>query len=555
MAIFLTSTSARRKALLRQLGFREHEDFIAAAIPGTPEFPQPSGPFPPDRAIEVALALARQKVRATISGGHLAAQGLLPEETVVIGVQTLHLLDGRPLDRPLVINPGDATSEQLHQAQAHARTMLEALRDREMTVITGLVVSQGDNEANQRLAWAKTVVQMRPYDERDIEAYIATGEDLAQPGGLDLQGRGVVLHEKIRGTFSNIGGLPLVELVTLLRDPLFQGRLRFRLDEVDQGRFSTPVKEGRPRNRIVSLTGDPPDFYQVECALLEAEVLHVPGSFFKAATIRPALVDLMTQARKRGRLVVLDDGPAVRQYLGPDASDQLLRNAVNCLADSPVTTRQLAQYMSPRLLLASQSPRRCELLKQIVARNQVEVRASQNEEPYLDESPQTRVKRLALEKARAVFKQQGLYSPSIEVVIGADTEVVMDGQALGKPADAGEARRQLQLLSGRTHRVLTGMAFIGVPDGREVVDCVETLVTFGDVSDEEIETYIASGEPFGKAGAYGIQGKGVLFIEAIDGSYSNVVGLPLERLAQILEGDFNLPVWRLDPVSGWRLPR
>jgi septum formation protein len=218
------------------------------------------------------------------------------------------------------------------------------------------------------------------------------------------------------------------------------------------------------------------------------------------------------------------------------------------------TARHLYQFLSPRLLLGSRSPRRYELLKQIVAENKIEVLVSKLEEPYRNEAPETRVKRLATEKARQILSKPNKFSSSIEVVIGADTEIVLNGEALGQPKDDKTARQILKRLSGQTHQAITGLALIDRRSGHEVVDCVSTQVKFKTLSDDEIEQYIISGEPIGKAGAYGIQGKGALFVEEIDGSYSNVVGLPLERLSEILDQDFGMPIWDIDKVSNWRFP-
>jgi septum formation protein len=170
------------------------------------------------------------------------------------------------------------------------------------------------------------------------------------------------------------------------------------------------------------------------------------------------------------------------------------------------------------LILASQSPRRQELLT--AAGIPFEVRVSGVPEEVLPgENPRDHVRRLALEKASAVPRLPG------EVVLGADTVVVVDGEILGKPKDAADGRRMLGLLAGRDHVVVTGVALLH-SDGMEVDDC-RTVVHFGPLSDAEIDAYLASGEPFDKAGAYAIQGLASKFIERIDGDYANVVGLPV----------------------------
>jgi septum formation protein len=127
------------------------------------------------------------------------------------------------------------------------------------------------------------------------------------------------------------------------------------------------------------------------------------------------------------------------------------------------------------------------------------------------------------------------------LIIGADTEVVLDGQILGKPADESDAERMLNRLSGRWHAVMTGVALVDIATKREVADFDKTLVKFAALSKAEIEWYVKTGEPLDKAGAYGIQGFGGLFVEEIAGNYYNVVGLPLPlvyRLARRLGFSF-----------------
>jgi septum formation protein len=149
------------------------------------------------------------------------------------------------------------------------------------------------------------------------------------------------------------------------------------------------------------------------------------------------------------------------------------------------------------------------------------------DETLLDgESPGEHVRRLSLAKARAVVAQ-----PFIDVVVGSDTTVVLDGDVLGKPSNAGEAHTMLGRLSGRTHTVFTGYALLHVRSGREIVGHEETRVTFRKLEPEEIAHYVAGGSPLDKAGAYGIQDDfGAVFIERIDGDYYTVVGLPVCRV-------------------------
>ena len=133
----------------------------------------------------------------------------------------------------------------------------------------------------------------------------------------------------------------------------------------------------------------------------------------------------------------------------------------------------------------------------------------------------------ALAKARAVA---AAHDGEAAVVLGADTEVVLDGEVLGKPATPDEAAAMLRRLSGRTHAVVTAYALVDCRTGDEVVRAVETAVTFRPLADDEIGAYVATGEPLDKAGAYGIQGRGAVLVERIDGDYFAVVGLPVADL-------------------------
>lgn len=179
--------------------------------------------------------------------------------------------------------------------------------------------------------------------------------------------------------------------------------------------------------------------------------------------------------------------------------------------------------MPAQIVLASASPRRRALLHATGLRFHVDA-ADVPEVQEPNEEPAVFAQRLAREKARAVAARHPR-----AVVLGADTIVVIDGQVLGKPRHAADARRMLQQLSGRAHQVMTAVAIIqaeGITD--ELIEI--TNVTFRVIDGEEIDAYVASGEPFDKAGAYAIQGGAAGFVTRIDGSYSNVVGLPVEAL-------------------------
>ena len=200
--------------------------------------------------------------------------------------------------------------------------------------------------------------------------------------------------------------------------------------------------------------------------------------------------------------------------------------------------------MSEFIYLASQSPRRQELLRQIGVRFEMLLPlagedAESIETPLPHEKARDYVKRVTLAKATlalARWKKSGLpWAP----ILCADTTVSLpnhpDGEILGKPVDANDARRILEMLSGKTHEVLTAVALTSKPE--DPPNCIVQIseVQFGALSSEHIDAYVASNEPFGKAGAYGIQGSAGAFISKINGSYSGIMGLPLYETAQLLD--------------------
>lgn len=187
-----------------------------------------------------------------------------------------------------------------------------------------------------------------------------------------------------------------------------------------------------------------------------------------------------------------------------------------------------------KLILASASPRRAEILRN--AGFEFEILAADVDESLCPgESAADYVRRLAEEKAWATARKLAATPDSNSgIVVAADTVVVVENEILGKPISPDDARAMLRRLSGRTHEVLTGLAVLSLP-GRDVEIAVEsTRVTFARMTEGEIEEYIASGEPFDKAGAYAIQARGGKFITRIEGCYFNVMGLPLARLHSIL---------------------
>lgn len=181
------------------------------------------------------------------------------------------------------------------------------------------------------------------------------------------------------------------------------------------------------------------------------------------------------------------------------------------------------------LVLASASPRRHLLMTMLGIPFTCVVSGISENIPLC--SPETMVQELARTKAFAVVP----LLPGPSTVVGADTIVVLDGKILGKPSDKKEAKTMLSRLQGRTHTVLTGLCVLDSETGRYLSDFESTEVTFAPMTEEEIDGYVATGEPMDKAGAYGIQGPCAVYISGISGCYYNVVGLPLHKLATMLK--------------------
>jgi len=182
--------------------------------------------------------------------------------------------------------------------------------------------------------------------------------------------------------------------------------------------------------------------------------------------------------------------------------------------------------MEDQLVLASASPRRRELLQQIGLKFQV-IPSRAKEHIIAGETPEEHVIRLSLDKATEVANRDNV---SGRWFIGSDTIVLCNNQILGKPQDELHAAAMLEQLSGREHRVLSGYAVLDRQSGAQRVEAVSTKVWFRQLTEAEITNYIATGEPADKAGAYAIQGLGICFVARIEGSYTNVVGLPLCKL-------------------------
>ncbi len=195
-----------------------------------------------------------------------------------------------------------------------------------------------------------------------------------------------------------------------------------------------------------------------------------------------------------------------------------------------------------KIVLASASPRRQEILKNIGLEFYVAV-------PDVDESGVAYagdaglyVQELALLKAAAAAKKLDIKKNKDTLIISADTVVISGGEILGKPKDEADAKRMLKSLSGKAHSVMTGICIFRMSDGFSVCDAVKTDVLFKNLSDNMIESYVVTKEPMDKAGSYGIQGKGAVLVEKIDGDYFNVVGLPVSRLFDILTDEFGINV-------------
>jgi septum formation protein len=187
--------------------------------------------------------------------------------------------------------------------------------------------------------------------------------------------------------------------------------------------------------------------------------------------------------------------------------------------------------MPPRvLILASASPRRSELLR-LAGLTFTTRPVGLDETPLPGEDPAALAARLARAKVVALPAPGGL-----ALILGADTVVTVAGKVLGKPVDEAEARSMLRLLAGRTHEVITAIAARATPEETIALDRSTSRVRFAPMTDDEIDWYAASGEGLDKAGGYALQGRGSLFVAAVEGSYTNVIGLPMERILPLLRG-------------------
>jgi septum formation protein len=190
----------------------------------------------------------------------------------------------------------------------------------------------------------------------------------------------------------------------------------------------------------------------------------------------------------------------------------------------------------PTIILASNSPRRKELLREILPDTEFTIIGSNiPEKPYESEDGEAFCLRMAEEKASFVAATHASRVSKNAIVIGADTIIWFDRKIIGQPRDASDAARILRELSGCCHEVITGVAVLTTMQERVNRFAVSTKVWFKDLNDQVIEKYVGSGEPMGKAGAYAIQGTGKDLVDKVDGSYTNVIGLPVDELREALQ--------------------
>lgn len=193
-----------------------------------------------------------------------------------------------------------------------------------------------------------------------------------------------------------------------------------------------------------------------------------------------------------------------------------------------------------KFILASASPRRKEILEAAGLDFDILVSEADEESVPRDVPPKLYVQELALLKAAAAAKT--VLKSKQSLIISADTIVTLDGKILGKPSDTDNAKEMLRMLSARTHEVYTGYCIMRISDGKTVCNSVCTQVKFKELTDDTIDSYIATGEPMDKAGAYGIQGRGSVLADSISGDYFNVVGLPVSALSDTLKNEFETDI-------------
>lgn len=767
--IVFASKSPRRQQLLRTIGWieGEHYSLVHASVP--PDDSQDVRTIAAAR--DLAERMACKKIAWLRDNPNAVSEQLQMDRsasrTILIGVDTIVFCEDKVLDRPLLKALEFAGPQDLVQARKRAVEMLHEQSGQTIHVITGLAVAVLGTREEPATRVVVTEAKLRDYPDADIVSYVGCADPVDKAGAFGIQDQGVALFERIKGSYTNVVGLPLREFVTMMHEQ-YDGvfvlpELRSTLVAKDVGGTSRSAGDSGPKELSVVCVGDinydfvydkvPQgflnDFGAREKTKLEGVIHRAVGgtavNFAKGAKkagfdqcfvvgvvggdalgqqilteladlditaiserdpaikssvsiiLRhgsnndyslmltdtqqslPATIVTMAQtpieksdvvycsgycltddnrydnaiqilrdAKRSGCLVVLDVVMNMTKKLPSVRLDRSLRqDETHSLVDVlvaevpeilswfdvqaggmneldawqanedlligalrerfPVTVvrtrnythelivtpdrvdgpyqldyrmlplvdktgyghvraaKQVHSFLSPRIVLASKSPQRRELLQQIVAPSKIQVIASRCPEGYREgESPEERVQRVALEKAEWVLAQ-GEFHDDIELIIGADTEVVRRNakgrwEMIGHPTTSARARRDLGRLNSGDHYVLTGIAVIGKAPGdgagplKKHVACEQTRVTFIDASRGLLDVYAESGEPIGRAGAYAIQGVGTMLVESVDGSYSNVVGLPLERLSQVMAGEFGKPIWNFDTVSNWTFP-
>ena len=767
--LVLASNSPRRQQLLGTIGWAEGEDYFSVHASVPPDDNETS------RTVRDAKILAERmacKKIAWLRDNPNAVNEQLPfgwsmSQTILIGVDTIVFCRDKVLDRPLLKALEFAGPQDLARARNRAREMLSEERGQAIHVITGLAVAAMGTREEPVTMVAVTEAKLRAYSESDIVNYVSSAEPFDKAGAFGIQDQGVSLFERIKGSYTNIVGLPLREFVDLLeeeygdlltlpepRSPLAAMKSTapvraaaagnhqplsvvcvgdinydFIYDKFPPGflhdltahgkkKVKGPIrrgvggtavnfakgakKAGFSQCSVVGVVGGDALGQQIlnELTELQIDIIYHRDPAIKSsiaiilrdeaksdfsltltdahqslpsATVNKALTPIeksdvvycsgycltdsnryesamaILRAAKRAnclvvldvvvdmiktirrdqleRLLILDEGrplvdvvvaemPEIFDWfrVGTDGTseietwnqhqEQLVENLrerfpVTILrtrsytheivitpnrVDGPIpldyttlplsrktgygdvrAANQVHSFLSPRIVLASKSPQRRDLLRQIVAPSKIQVITSECPEEFRrGETPEDRVKRVAREKAEWVLARAEFHD-DIELIVGADTEIVRRGprgrwEMIGHPTTTARARQDLARLNNGDHYALTGLAVIGKDPGAEparpktFVVCEKTTVTFIDASEEERDAYADTGEPIGRAGAYAIQGLGTMLIKSVDGSYSNVVGLPLEKLSKILADEFGKPIWRFDKVSSWCFP-
>jgi septum formation protein len=756
--LLLTSKSDRRKELLKQIGWEEGVDYFTTYASVNPDYSNTDTDLVLEDAKNIAEMTVLNKIdwvkKRIVDIEELAGTNWNTSNTILIGVDTIVFCQGKILDRPLLMPRHLAGPEDIRKARDIAKKMLEEERGKNIHVITSLAIGSISDSDHPTIKTIVTGAELRSYSDEDIANYIRVADPLDKAGAFGIQDEGIALFKEIKGSYTNIVGLPLAEFVSLVEEychqtfslPELKSSLAssatyqeaelsvacigdinydFVYDEFPEGFFAKlqspgskingPIhrgvggtavnfakgakKAGFARRYVVGILGGdelakeilkelnkekitpiipaPSASEKTSIAIIfrdtamrdtsitvtdshqllpkflvgwardtikNSDVFYCSGYCLMDKNRRDSAIEMMEIAKLAGQLVVLDipvgmhneiTWEALANCLSTDKNFRLVDVIVSELpeifgwfhldignnpelkmwkthkvllvqklrekfqvailrtssytheivltSDELIgpqeldyqtvqekvgygdfrTAKQMYSFLSPRIVLASKSPQRLNLLNQIVSPSKIQVVVSNSgEERVAYETPYERVKRLALEKADAVFIA-GKYHHDIELIIGADTEIIRkreDGEwdMIGHPQTVEEAIRDLSSLRGKSHFAITGMALIGKDPKtgqiKKFTDVVETKILFDDLSPDEIEFYAETREPIARAGAYAIQGLGTMLIRDLDGSYSNVVGLPLERLCEVLADEFNKPIWLFDKVSNWTFP-